>query len=974
MIYTPYIWLLIISALGLTGIFVYTFRFDPSYPAVHPFRMMMFLGVLISLNYALAISIPILSIRVFLGNLNAIFAMFDGFAALMLALSYAGRREWFTLQRRILLLVVPIALTILAVTSEHHTLFRSGYQIDLSNGFSGLIFTVGPGYLIYNIYTLLIFLTSSIIILINTRYHPKTLINSVLIVVGFLLPMTLVLLYNAGFSIIKRLDLSSTSFIVSGFLFSIALGRGKWLKMIPIARSTVVEYLDDPVIVIDHLGQIADLNRKAMDIFGLSKHGTVGTKIDSYTETEEWSRALRFCIDYKVRLHHLELLRDGETTYFEISNSPINNRLGQYLGAFFVFRDVTDKKQLDRTLLFLAEHRWKNDRINFFQKLCRFLSEMLGMELIRIDQLSANELIAHPLAVYNQGRFEENTPYSVQDTPCGQVLQHKICCYEIGVRNVFPSDKPLKEMEAESYIGICIYNVQDEAVGSIAAIGKKPLKNRKIAEDVLKLIAVPVAGEIERKRIETVLKQSEAQKQAILDGISVNIAFVNQNLEILWANKTAAKSVGKTPNQMIGEHCYRFWADPKKVCDNCPSLRAIVSKKSENSIVTTPDGRIWQEGGEPVFDESGILLGVVEIAQDITEKVIAEEALIESEQKYRFIADNLMDVIWVLNLNLKRFTYISPSVFQLRGYTVEEAMDQSIDESLDVESAKSVMENIPIRLKAFFDNPNAGHYYIDQLRQPCKDGSYIWVETSTRYHMNPDGEVEVIGISRDIRKRKQFEDALKSSLAEKDALLRELYHRTKNNMQVICSLLNLKMRYTDNEEVFSVFKDMENRILSMALVQQKLYQSKDLSSISLKEYIVELIVLISSSYGEYKKRVTFDTTKLEEVSLMIDSAIPCGLILNELITNSFKYAFPDKRDAVIRIELRRLPDQTVEIVVSDNGVGAPPEFDFKTGARMGIKTVYSIGEKQLRGSVEFKNENGLSCTIRFKDTQYQRRI
>lgn len=139
------------------------------------------------------------------------------------------------------------------------------------------------------------------------------------------------------------------------------------------------------------------------------------------------------------------------------------------------------------------------------------------------------------------------------------------------------------------------------------------------------------------------LQISEAQKNAILNGISANIAFVDKDLKIIWANTTAASSVNKEPEEMIGHHCHRFWADPSKPCENCPSLKAFETKKPESSIQKTIDGRIWEERGEPVFDNSGTLIGVVEIATDITQRMKAEMALQESEKKYYSLYANMID-------------------------------------------------------------------------------------------------------------------------------------------------------------------------------------------------------------------------------------------------------------------------------------------------------------------------------------------
>ena len=141
----------------------------------------------------------------------------------------------------------------------------------------------------------------------------------------------------------------------------------------------------------------------------------------------------------------------------------------------------------------------------------------------------------------------------------------------------------------------------------------------------------------QRKRAEEALQESENQKAAILDGITTNLAFVNEDLEILWANKAAADSVNRSPDEMVGHKCHEFWADPNIPCDDCPTLKAFKTKRTEQAIIYTPDGRVWDEKGEPVFDEKGGLIGVLEIAHDITDKKKLE-ARLQQAQKMESIA------------------------------------------------------------------------------------------------------------------------------------------------------------------------------------------------------------------------------------------------------------------------------------------------------------------------------------------------
>ena len=162
-------------------------------------------------------------------------------------------------------------------------------------------------------------------------------------------------------------------------------------------------------------------------------------------------------------------------------------------------------------------------------------------------------------------------------------------------------------------------------------------------------------SESDHKQTEEMPWESEAQKHAILNGIATNIAFVDKDLRIIWVNKKATESVNKSLDEMTGHTCHEFWADPSKPCKDCPTLRAFKTQKSEHTILHTPDGRIWDESGEPVFDTEGNLIGVVEIAQDITERKRAEDMLRISEGRY-CIAEAIGHVgNWEYNLQATKF-------------------------------------------------------------------------------------------------------------------------------------------------------------------------------------------------------------------------------------------------------------------------------------------------------------------------------
>jgi two-component sensor histidine kinase len=191
-------------------------------------------------------------------------------------------------------------------------------------------------------------------------------------------------------------------------------------------------------------------------------------------------------------------------------------------------------------------------------------------------------------------------------------------------------------------------------------------------------------------------------------------------------------------------------------------------------------------------------------------------------------------------------------------------------------------------------------------------------------------------------------------------------------MQVIISMFSLKSKYTKNEEVLQTFREMENRIQSMSLVHHKLYQSKNLSRIDLRDYIMELANLLLSSFGIPPNKVSFNF-ELENIPVLIDIAIPCGLILNELITNALKHAFPGDAKGEINIHLSK-SNEIINLNVFDNGIGVPDNFNFRENSNLGLRLVFGLVENQLKGNIKIESNNGVLCYVRFKDILYRARV
>jgi two-component sensor histidine kinase/ABC-type amino acid transport substrate-binding protein len=229
-------------------------------------------------------------------------------------------------------------------------------------------------------------------------------------------------------------------------------------------------------------------------------------------------------------------------------------------------------------------------------------------------------------------------------------------------------------------------------------------------------------------------------------------------------------------------------------------------------------------------------------------------------------------------------------------------------------------------------------------------------------------------LTLEIAEHTKAQECLSITLNEKETLLRELYHRTKNTLQVIKGMVVLQSAdYPDNDGVQQLVKTTEDRIQAISLVHQILYRSKDLSRISIKDYIQELTAHIMSSYVYFDNRIKI-LTDIEEHFLLLDTAIPFGLILNELVTNSLKHAFPDNRDGIISISLKGIKNDGIVFTYSDNGIGVPEGFDFRAQSTLGLRLIYSIGEMQLLGHVTFSSDHGVSCMIEMTTGLYRERI
>ncbi len=222
--------------------------------------------------------------------------------------------------------------------------------------------------------------------------------------------------------------------------------------------------------------------------------------------------------------------------------------------------------------------------------------------------------------------------------------------------------------------------------------------------------------------------------------------------------------------------------------------------------------------------------------------------------------------------------------------------------------------------------------------------------------------MSLLSLVLDVTEQIQAEERLKASLEEKVVLLKEVHHRVKNNLQIISSLLNLQSDYLEDDRSRDIFKVSQNRIESMALIHEKLYQSKDLARINFAEYVQDLVDGLLSSYELNSSNISTNLD-VDDSLLSLDAAIPCGLIINELVLNSLKHAFPTGTKGKICITLTKV-EGNLTLSVGDNGIGFPAEVDFQNTKSLGLQLVIAL-TNQLKGTVELKKDSGVEFKLTF---------
>lgn len=350
---------------------------------------------------------------------------------------------------------------------------------------------------------------------------------------------------------------------------------------------------------------------------------------------------------------------------------------------------------------------------------------------------------------------------------------------------------------------------------------------------------------------------------------------------------------------------------------------------------------------------------VRELAEAREKLALAEQALDACERNLRVIADNTYDWEYWRAPDGK-YLWVSPSCRSITGYSPEEFTGE-LAEARILHMVHPDDRHLWEEHLLEVDGEHPGHRELD-LRIVTRAGETAWISHTCQPIFDEDGRyLGRRGCNRDITARKLAEDAIKASLAEKDVLLREIHHRVKNNLQIILSLLNLQESGIGNPDAIRILAESRARVMSMALIHDQLYRSRNLGSIDIGAYLDELLPrLISAFKGKRDIALKLD---VPPISLSLEQAIPFGLIVNELATNALKHAFPEGTRGEIAVSMG-LENDVVTLCVEDDGQGFSEHFDVETAASLGLKIVHLLAG-QMRGMLCLESAVGASFRLQF---------
>ncbi|PTY07358.1 hypothetical protein DB347_08640 [Opitutaceae bacterium EW11] len=697
--------------------------------------------------------------------------------------------------------------------------------------------------------------------------------------------------------------------------------------------------------------------------------------------------------------------KDGTPFWNEIRLSPVRNRSGEVTHFIGVQADITARKEAEAAMArrdaileavsVATETLLRSD--NYHQALStalRQIGEVTGADhlcvwqekksgdhrTLSLDQAWFGPSLPYPPFDRYQGiAWEESLGWpSAEELRQGRVVQG-------GVEGrAQPEKELLRSLGTQSYLCLPILEGPNRFWGLLTlGCREAGVKWNPVEVEALRSATRVLGAIIHNQRTERelrlgeqryrelsgdyeltnqALRKSEAQYRSLVTNLK-EVVF-QTDAQGLWTylNSAWTEITGFSVEESLGKSFLGF-VHPDDRQRNSELFLPLIERKKEYCRHEVR----YLAKGEPyrwieVFarlttDENGVMTGTAGTLSDITARREAEDVL----RRQLLAIEAAADGIAILDRE-GVYTYVNSTHAVLFGYAnAYELVGKSWRELYGPEEQALLEQQILPTLRE-------KRQWRGTLQARRRDGSFFDQELSLT--LEEDGGI--VSVCRDVSERRRAEERLQKSLKEKDVMLKEIHHRVKNNMQIVSSLLNLQLEHVKDEHMRALFVDSQSRIVSMALVHEKLYQSADLARIDFGEYARDLTDSLVGSQDARSARISFQLD-CDDLHLGVDTAIPCGLIINELVSNAYKHAFPSGGAGAIRLRLARTSPGWLELEVADNGAGMPVDIDVSRAGTLGLQLVATLVQ-QLRGTIEVYRDAGTRFVLRLHEAPEKRLV
>jgi PAS domain S-box-containing protein len=816
-------------------------------------------------------------------------------------LQYTGRGHWMTRRRWTAVAVISLVVIILISTTEYHGLIWRSVTLEGYSGVSVLVPQFGIGFWLLFGYVGLLFWVGVWLILRMFLQHRALYRRQIrLMLFGAVVAAFLISVELLGLNPLPEINLAAYAYSIAAVIMAWGTLRVQVSDILPLAHASVITGMPDGIIVLDAQAHILDLNPAAISLLNLNKSECVGQPFVAIKTL--WVEALvqRAKRENVTWSQEVTHIVDHRPQIFDVRVSQLRNVRGALVSHVMVWRDITARKQVE------LEVRERN----------RHLEAVWGAVPDAIVVLNARQCIVE----WNAGA-EGLFGYSRRE-----VLGRKLSPLVNTAETLAEAEAFLRKIWAGELVQ-SVETVRSHKNGHLIDV---VFAGAPVVVDDRLVGAVIVYTDItQRKRIEE------------------DIRTLNEELEARVAARTAELA---TLNQQLADEVQKHEQAEALLLQRNRELLALQSAAAATSssldlsflldTVTWEMTNLLQSSGCVIFEldqEGNQIVGVADYeaslgggAPHIEPQPLSDYPLRQGVLNERYAAQvsfstaDATEQAFMARRDA-RSQLLLPMVFQDR-----------------VVGLVIVTQNE--RERVFSDREIS-------LGQLLANQAAIAVDNARLYER----------AHREIAERVHAEAKIKASLKEKEILLQEIHHRVKNNLQVISSLLNLQSQGIQDKKTLEVFQESQNRIRSMALIHEKLYRSSDLARVDFAEYIRNLASFLIRSYRSRAVRLDLQAA---DIYLSIDNAVPCGLIVNELISNALKHAFVDGREGEICVLMQQLADQRVKLVVRDNGVGLPKDVDYMNTGSLGLQLVTMLVQ-QLDGTIEIRNNVGAEFVIMF---------